>query len=315
MGARPLIKFLKENALGKIEEVQEEQNNEERIVEQQEETPEVEDKVAAFKQDYAKKLGWTTEKEWEESGRDKSHWRDYDDFLNTSPAYFEKLRKISREQKQRLERNAQATAAALEEERRLAREDAQREARAAAKAGDEDAAAAAVARAASAGPPPETVAWISRNPWFNEDTGARALAAAEVEKAARSGKSVAEQLQAAESIVKKRFPEYFEEIDEDELPDFITQPVRRAEPQQEVRMSESRKVAAAAASPNSGARTREVKSSKEKAFKDIPADDQKTYESVFARKFVGRKTNEYPQGMTTEQARDKYAKSYWSNKG
>lgn len=307
MGARPLISFLKNANSGQTES--EEEKDEKQEQEQQEAlTPE--EAVKAFKKDYALKLGWTEKETWEASGRDGNIWRDYEDFLENSPTYFERLRKKSREQENRMKRNAQAAAAAIEETARQTRADAEREAREAATAGDPDRAAAAVAKVA-ASPPAETVAWIGRNSWFNEDPGARALAVAEVDKLAAKGVSVAEQLEAAEAIVKKRFPEYFENED-DELPDFITKPIQRhqetqEERKREVRMSESSKVAAAASSSAAAsARNRDTKVTKEKTFKDIPAQDQALYEKHFARRFVS-------QGLKVEEARERYAKSYFKN--
>lgn len=310
MGARPLVSFLKNNSVN---------NNASEVVDEVEDKVEAEEEaealspeqaVRAFKEDYARKLGWTSKEEWESNGRDSNHWRDFEDFLDNSPTYFDRLRKKSREQEDRMKRNAAAAAAVVEDERRRAREDAEREAREAATAGDPDRAAAAVAKAAQAGPPPETVAWIARNPWFNEDPEAEAVMAAAVTRAAAAGKTIVEQLEAGENSVRKRFPEHFAEEDENDLPDFITrQPTKRQdEPKREVRMSESTKVAAAAqTSSNGGARVRDSRAMKEKLYKDIPSADQALYEKHFARRFQSR-------GATSEQARERYAKTYWGNK-
>lgn len=314
MGARPLINFKRntpqtENSEENNQHIEE---NLENVEGQHEEALNAEDAVKAFKKDFASKLGWTSKEDWEKSGRDSNLWRDEEDFLENSPTYFDRLRKKARDQENRMKRNAAAAAAVIEENTRQARADAEREAREAATAGDPDRAAAAVVKAAQAGPPPETVAWIARNAWFDEDPEARAVAAAAVERAATQKLSIAEQLEAAEKSVKKRFPEYFEEeAGEDDLPEFITrQTQRRTEeaPKREVRMSESTKVAAAAQNgPASSARVRDSKINKEKSFKDIPSTDQALYQKYFASRFQSR-------GMNVEQAQEKYAKTYWNNK-
>ena len=301
MGARPLISFSKNNPSVEIEEESEKQEEK-----QEEKSAEPIEAVESFKKEYASKLGWTTKETWEAAGKNPDNWRDYEHFLNTSPAYMEKLRKTNREYSQRIERNAAAAAAAIEEDRRVSREQAKQEAREAAKAGDEERAAAAVDRAAEAGPPPETTAWMKKNPWFNDDQEAQAVAIAAVNRSAKAGATIAEQLQAAEASVKKRFPEYFEEEIE-ELPEFVKREPVKEEPKKEVKMSESSKVAAANDAPAS-ARNRETSSKREKGFADIPKGDQDLYEKFFARKFVSH-------GLTVDAARDKYAKTYWKNQG
>lgn len=298
MGARPLISFKKNNSSIETEEIEEKIPLEKEKIEDQESEPN--EAVEGFKKEYATKLGWTPKETWEAAGKKPDSWRDYDHFLNTSPAYMEKLRKTNRDYAQRIERNAAAASAAIEEERRLAREQAKQEAREAAKAGDEERAAAAVDRATETGPPPETQAWMNKNTWFNEDSEAQAVAVAAVTRSAKAGATIAEQLQAAENSVKKRFPEYFD--DEQDLPEFITrEPV--IEPKKEVKMSESKVVANA---PSESARTRETRSTREKGFADIPEADKALYEKFFARRFVSH-------GLTVDAARDKYAKTYWKN--
>jgi hypothetical protein len=205
-----------------------------------------------------------------------------------------------------MKRSNQAAAAALEDERRRGREEAEREAREAAAAGDPDRAAAAVKKAVEAGPPPETVAWINRNGWFNEDPVAQAAAVAEVNRMAARGATNMEQLEAAEALVKKRFPEYFEDESYEELPEFITKKPTQ-EPRREVKMSESKAVAQAASSTTS-ARVKDSRQSKEKTFKDIPSTDQAQYKKFFERKFMSH-------GMTAEQAQERYAKTYFGNQG
>jgi hypothetical protein len=301
MGARPLADYKKNQSSSEIKE-EDEVNAEEH---QEEEVLTPEKAVASYKLDFAKKLGWTTKEEWDAAGRDPDMHREVDDFLDSSPQYFQHLRKKVRDQENRMKRSNQAAAAALEDERRRGREEAEREAREAATAGDPERAAAAVKKAVEAGPPPETVAWINRNGWFNEDPIAQAAAVAEVNRMAARGATNIEQLEAAEALVKKRFPEYFEDESYEELPEFITK--KSEPPKREVKMSES-KVVAQAANSTTSARVKDSRQSKEKTFKDIPAQDQAQYKKFFERKFMGR-------GMTAEQAQDRYARTYFGNQG
>lgn len=297
MGARPLADYKKASSNAEIEE--------EEVPAETEQEPEQltpEKAVEAYKQKFARELKWTPKDEWEQAGRDPNQWRDYDDFLESSPQYFEHLRKKVRDQENRMKRSNQAAAAALEDERRRGREEAEREAREAATAGDPERAAAAVKKAVEAGPPPETVAWINKNTWFNEDPVAQAAAVAEVKRMAARGATNMEQLEAAEAVVKKHFPEHFEDDSYEELPEFIT---RKPEPKREVKMSESKTVAQAASATTS-ARVKDSRQSKEKSFKDIPTKDQDQYKKFFERKFMSH-------GMTAEDAQARYARTYFGN--
>ncbi len=316
MGSRPLIDFKKESfsldsgvpieGEGALES--ENQN---------------EDKVEGFKREYAGRLGWTPKDEWEKRGQDVSKWHDYDHFLAATPEYVKKVRKVNKELKTTVDRNAAAAAAMIEEERQRSRDEAIREAREAAAAGDADKAAEAVRKATSA-PPPEVDNWLKRNAWFAQEPEARALAQGVTERAYKAGASVSEQLKAAEDSVRKRFPELFENESLDDLSDFIDkQPKEEVEmvakppaieeehlePQREVRMSDSKIVASAVYAPGmNSARTRSSSTGKVKGFSDIPAEAQASYEKYFAKNFVSR-------GLTVEEARNKYAKTYWINRG
>lgn len=224
----------------------------------------------------AKRLGWTPKEEWK---RDPSKWTDAPEFLEQTPRQIESL-------KERVKRTGQAAADAIEDARRQARIEAHAEIRAAAKSGDEEAAAAAADKLARvSGPPAETVAWIARNAWFNEDEDARVLAVNEINRLAAQNLSIPDQLEAAEAKVRKRFPEHFDP------------------PPQREEIRETRKPpAVTGGSRGTGA------APKEKGFGDIPGADRQQYQRYFAKRFES-------QGLTPEQAQAKYAKSYWSNKG
>lgn len=228
----------------------------------------------------AKRLGWTPKEDWT---RDPAKWRDAPEFLEDTPRQIETL-------KERLKRTGQVTSDLLEEERRKARIEAQAELRQAAEAGNADAASAAAEKLARvSGPPPETVAWIGRNAWFNDDPDAQVLAVSEINRLAAQGASIPDQLSAAEAKVRKRFPEHFEV---------------REQPREEVRLSEVRRNPPSVSAGSRGG----VVVPKEKGFTDIPAGDRQQYEKHFAKRFVN-------QGLTAEQAQTKYARSYWANKG
>jgi hypothetical protein len=232
----------------------------------------------------AKRLGWTPKEEW---NRDPEKWVDAPQFLDQAPAQFEAL-------KESRKRTAQAAAAAIEEARRQARIEAEAEIRTAAATGDADAAARAAEKLAQAsGPPPQTVAWLSRNPWFHADPLARTLAQAEVNRLAAGGASIEDQLEGAEATVRKRFPEHF--ADEH----------RQAEPAREVPLANVR---APAPAVSGGSRAALPPSTKVKGFGDIPVSDQALYRKHFARRFEG-------QGLNKEAAEAKYADAYWANKG
>lgn len=237
-----------------------------------------------FVQALARRAGHTPKEEWK---RDPSKWVDARAYLERLPDELDSL-------KERNRRTAQAAADAIEDERRRARIDAQNEIRAAAEAGDpERATRAAQQLEKAAGPPPQTVAWMGRNTWFNEDEDAQAMAVIEINRQAAQGKSIEEQLEAAEAKVKKRFPEHFGQAE-------------RTEERKEVPIRESRHVANPPA-VNPGTRGGEVRS-KEKGFNDIPVGDRALYTKHFAKRF------EQNLG-SPEAAQKRYAATYWANKG
>lgn len=233
----------------------------------------------AFIEGVAKRAGWTPKEEWK---RDPDKWVDAAGYLEKTPEQVSSL-------KERLARTAQAAADAIEDQRRQARIEAQAEIRAAAEAKDPEAAAAAAEKLAKvSGPPPQTVAWLSRNPWFDEDADAQVLAIAEVNRVAAQGGTIEDQLKAAEAKVRKRFPEHFGEVKPD---------------REEVSLRESNVKPPAVQSGTRGGNS----TPKVKGFNDIPAGDRALYQKHFARR--------YEQTMKAEDAQKKYANAYWANKG
>lgn len=223
----------------------------------------------------AKRLGWTPLEDWK---RDPEKWVDADRFLEETPRQIDTL-------KERLKRTGQAAEDAIEEERRRARIEAQAELRRAAEANDPDAAVAAGEKLARAsGPSPDTVSWLAANRWFETDHEAAAVARAAINRVHAEGGSIRDQLAEAEKVVRKRYPEHFETPRETRLSD-----VRKEPPQ--------------VASGNRGPAT----TPKDKSWTEIPRADRDQAEKHFLKRFMGR-------GMTQDQARAKYAASYWANK-
>src|SRR5258706_3104612 len=125
----------------------------------------------------AKRMGWTPKEDWK---RDPTKWVDAPDFLEQTPRELESL-------KERNRRTAQAASDAIEETQRRARAEAEDRVRLAET--PEERVAAARDFAAASGPHPETLAWMGRNAWFNDDPDARNMAATEINRSAQAGLS------------------------------------------------------------------------------------------------------------------------------
>lgn len=238
----------------------------------------------------ARKSGWVPLEEWK---REPSQWRDHRAYLEASPDVIKSLQ-------ERIRRNAQAADSLIEEERRRAREEAITQLRTAAEAQDPETAVKAAERLAqNSGPSARAQAWIAERTWFKDDAAARQLAVDTAHKLSAAGFNEAEQLEAADLAVQKRYPEYFPEARQEALQPAPAAPA----PQGEVRMSELRRPPQVAA----GARTT-PSAPKERGYLDIPRGDRDQFERLFERRYTNR-------GMTQQQARDSYAQSYWREKG
>lgn len=233
----------------------------------------------------ARRMGWVPLEEWK---RDPAKWSDADQFLENKPRELETL-------KERLKRTGQAADAAIEDARRRAREEAEAQLRQAARNGDEETAVRAAAVVAqNAGPDPRTVAWIGSNPWFNEDPAARMVAAAICDREAQAGKSIQDQLEAAEREVRRRFPEHFAGSMREEEP--VTASLR------EVARETNR-----APGVQPGNRGTSVRAKGPPGWNDIPSGDRVQL-SKFVRKMASHKLSE-------GDAQARLAASYWANKG
>src|SRR5258706_1735262 len=153
-----------------------------------------------------KRMGWTPKENWK---RDPAKWVDAPDFLEQTPRELESL-------KERNRRTAQAASDAIEETQRRARAAAEDRVRLA-ETPDERVAAARDYAAAS-GPHPETLAWMGRNAWFNDDPDARNMAATEINRSAQAGPSISEQPAAAEAEIKRRVPANFCQAEQRAVP-------------------------------------------------------------------------------------------------
>jgi hypothetical protein len=76
-------------------------------------------------------------------------------------------------------------------------------------------------------PSPDSEAWVAKNPWFLEDPLAHARAQEVAAIYARSGKSPAEQLEAAEAAVRREYPHLFKDASQDKAPASVNAPASR----------------------------------------------------------------------------------------
>lgn len=236
----------------------------------------------AIQEKLATKLGWTPQDQWK---RDPAKWRDAAEFLEDTPRQLEA-------HKERARRAAQAAEAAFEDERRRVQAEAEAAVRAAADAQDPDAAAKAAKQlAANSGPSARVQAWVAERSWYRDDPAARAEATKAGNVAAAAGLNEADQLEAADMAVRKRYPEYFG----DETP-----PPQRQAPK-DVPLSEIRRPPAVNP-PSRGVPP--TPANKEKGYGDLPHSVRQDFERHLLRKFTNR-------GLTTEDAQARYAKSYW----
>lgn len=231
----------------------------------------------------AKRMGvWKPREEWTGAEAD---WRDAPEVLEGTAEKVAGLLEKNRQLKERLYRQTQAQAAALEDVRRAAEEQARADVRAAAQAGDPEAAEAATKRLEAAkGPPPEVAAWIGKNPWFTEDQEAADYARSITARLAN--RPLAEQLEAVDQAVRKRFPEHFGGAAEDRT---------------EARLSEVRRPAPPVQSGTRG----NGGVPKDRGWGDLP-QAARTAATKFVRAYQSR-------GLSEADAQKRYATSYWSD--
>ena len=235
----------------------------------------------------AKRLGWKSREEWGE--RAPANWMPASQFLERTPTEIETL-------KDRLKRTGQAAEAAIEDARKRAVQEAEIALRAAAKTGNEEAAvAAARVVAENSGPDTRVASWIAARPWFNQDKMARTLAVTVCDEQARAGKSVEDQLEAAEAEVRRRFPEHFPQA---------APVVDSREETGETRLSQVR--TPPQVQPGQRGSAPPVKT-QGPGWNDIPAADRQSL-SKFVKKMATHNVSE-------ADAQKRLAASYWKNKG
>lgn len=239
----------------------------------------------------ARSMGWVPKDEWT---RHPSEWTDARTFLEDQP------RRLS-DMKARIRTLGQVTERQLEEERRAIREEAEREIREAAKAQDPERAVKAGEKLAQvAGPPPETRAWLARNAWFDADPAAQALARTIVDRKAAEGMTHAEQLEAAEREVRKRFPEHFPDARREEGREEGAKDIRG-----ESRLSDiARRDPPSVAEGQRGSSNR--RSTREPGWSDIPSLDREAMKPFFKR-FRSR-------GWDDAKIQSELAGTYWATK-
>lgn len=167
----------------------------------------VDDSPDAVFASVASEMGWSPKDKWR---GDPEKWIDPKTFILNTP----KALKAARGQVETATRMAER---ALEKAQKDAIAEARAEIAAASAAGDAEAADAAAEKLqrASRAPDPVVADFAKRNPWYNTDDMATQVAIAAAQKVVDSGGSVADQVAAGEKEVRKRFPELFEEADDE----------------------------------------------------------------------------------------------------
>lgn len=164
-------------------------------------------------EDLARELKWRPKDEW--TGPEEE-WRDAAEFIRAGQ--HGKLVTEVKSLKAMTERMART--AAKETARMLAEQETEITARFEQAVEDGDKAAAAQAtrdlakvQAERNQPDDAVTAFAARNPWYGADMEATDYAAVISDRLAKAGKSPAEQCDEVESLVRKRFPELFEEAE------------------------------------------------------------------------------------------------------
>lgn len=171
------------------------------------ETPANEDPVEAL----ARELRWVPKDEWQ---GDPEAWKPAADYIKAGRDIQQGYARDVRSLREQMDRMAGVTDTLIREKE--AERDAYWQAKLdkAVDDGDKEAARELVKQRPATTPQPradaEVAAWIAKNPWYNADPAARVRAA---EISDRLGHlPVAEQLEAAEKIVRKEFPEHFPQV-------------------------------------------------------------------------------------------------------
>lgn len=225
----------------------------------------VDDPIASL----ASELGWVPKDDFK---GDPEKWRPADEFIRAGRDIQKSQSSELKSIKQEVERFGRVASDLMQDRVRERDEYWQAQHTKAVDEGDHAAANLAVqerqklAQAQASGPPAEVNEWIGRNSWFNTDVAAQLRAKEVSERLSKEGRSVSEQLEAAERIVRKEFPEHF--------------PAKAKDPPS-TQTGQSRKAAP---------------SNRVKGFADMPADSQKMAQDMVRRN----------PGLTTEAIAKSY---------
>lgn len=204
----------------------------------------------------ASELGWVPKENFK---GDPDKWRPADEFIRAGRDIQKTLSSELRSVKQEVERFGRVASEITADRVRQRDEYWQQQHAKAVDEGDHDAANLAVqerqklAQTAIPSPPVEVNEWIGRNAWYNADPAAQLRAQEVAERLSRQGRSISEQLEAAERIVRKEFPEHF--------------PVKAKEPP----------------STQTGSSRKAAPSNRAKGFADMPAESQKMAQDMVRR--------------------------------
>jgi hypothetical protein len=174
-------------------------------------------------------MGWSPLEQWRGS---PDKWKPAHEFLRTTADINRTLAKDVKAMRAETERMARTSASIVEQQ--VAERVAAAEARFndAVDAGDANAARAATRevdrlQASIASENPE-VGFTAQNAWYGKDDEATAYAVGISQRMAQQGKSVADQLEAAASGVRKRFPELFNDAPPPKPAPGVNAPMTRA---------------------------------------------------------------------------------------
>lgn len=177
----------------------------------------------------AQKVGWKPKDQWK---GDTTNWTPADEYLAHAVAN-------TRDLKDQVKGAARMAETAINRERERHRKELNEALDRAVEADDKVAARKATkdlieleaeAKAPTAEAPTEVADFMARNPWFNSDPDAKALAVTRSEAVARAGGSVKEQLAAAETAVRRAMPELFPDAPKPRTPPLTEGGTRTAAP-------------------------------------------------------------------------------------
>lgn len=237
-------------------------------------------------EEIAERMGWSPKDKWR--GRPEA-WKPASEYIDNTRYETKNLRQSVKRTEQAVERLTQAQDAAITRAIERERERLTAEFEQAVDDGDKQAATKAT-RELNKLEKQETKAqsqlssdaqdFVSRHSsWFGKDEEATAYAVSVTERLNAQGKSIPEQLEAAEAAVRKRFPEHFEE------------------------QKPAPKPAPGVNAPNSRSATGAPRA---KGFADLPAEAKAQWQKFDTQfKRSGFKDG-YPQS--------EYAAEYWANK-